>query len=72
MAPGKMAGDGEAHLTRGGIRFDVGDRLGAADVTLAAGTRVRIDARRCIRGRAEDTRDALGASGGGLDCRTGA
>ncbi len=47
----KMAGDGEAHLARGGIRFDVGDRLGAADVALAAGTRVRVR----VRGRI-DTR----------------
>lgn len=49
-ALGEMAGDGEAHLARGGIRFDVGERLGVADVALAAGTRVR------VRGRI-DTRE---------------
>lgn len=42
---GKMAGDGEAHLSRGGIRFDVGERLGAADVELAVGTKVRVRGR---------------------------
>lgn len=55
MALGKMAGDGEAHPTHGAIRFDVGDRPGAADVTLAAGT--------CVRGRGRiDARPV--ASGG--------
>lgn len=45
VALGKMAGDGEAHLTRGGIRFDVGDRIGAADVALTAGVHVRVRGR---------------------------
>ena len=47
---GAMAGDGEAWLSPGGIRFEVGERLGAADVEIAAGKRVR------VRGRI-DTRD---------------
>lgn len=47
---GAMAGDGEAWLERGGIRFEVGERLGAGDVEIAAGRRVR------VRGRI-DTRD---------------
>lgn len=52
---GEIAGDGEAHLSAGGIRFEVGERLGAADVALSVGVRVR------VRGRI-DTRDV--ASGG--------
>ncbi|MDP3491735.1 MAG: thermonuclease family protein [Hyphomonadaceae bacterium] len=47
---GEMAGDGEAHLSRGGIRLDVGERLGLPDVELAVGARVR------VRGRI-DTRE---------------
>lgn len=42
---GKIAGDGEAHLMPGGVRFDVGERLGEPDVTLAAGARVRLRGR---------------------------
>ena len=42
---GEMAGDGEAHLSRQGIRFDVGERLGAADVALAVGATVRVRGR---------------------------
>ena len=47
---GEIAGDGEAHLSASGIRFDVGERLGAADIALAVGVKVR------VRGRV-DTRD---------------
>lgn len=47
---GAMAGDGEAWLSPGGIRFVVGERLGVADVAIAVGKRVR------LRGRI-DTRD---------------
>lgn len=47
---GAMAGDGEAWLSAGGIRFDVGERMGAGDVEIAKGRRVR------LRGRI-DTRD---------------
>ena len=47
---GAMAGDGEAWLSPSGIRFEVGERLGAGDVELAAGKRVR------VRGRI-DTRE---------------
>jgi hypothetical protein len=54
-ALGQMAGDGEAHLAPGGIRFQVGERLGVADVTVGVGARVR------VRGRI-DARDV--ASGG--------
>lgn len=52
---GTRAGDGEAHLARGGIRFDAGERLGAGDVALVAGARVRlrgrIDTRPVAEGR---------------------
>lgn len=47
---GEIAGDGEAHLARSGIRFDVGERLGAPDVTLAMGARVRVRGRIDARG----------------------
>ncbi len=47
---GEMPGDGEAHLSASGIRFDVGERLGVADIALAVGVKVR------VRGRI-DTRD---------------
>lgn len=50
MSLGEIAGDGEAHLARSGIRFDVGERLGAADVKLAAGTKVRVRGRIDMRG----------------------
>jgi len=46
------AGDGEAHLLGHGIRFDVGERLGAADVEVRAGTRIR------VRGRIDTRREA--------------
>lgn len=49
-AVGEMAGDGEAHLERGGIRFDVGERLGAADVKLATDVRIRVRGRIDTRG----------------------
>lgn len=42
---GAMAGDGEAWLSAGGIRFEVGERLGVADVQIAAGRRVRVRGR---------------------------
>ncbi len=55
-ALGEIAGDGEAYLARGGIRFDVGQRLGAPDtLALSVGSRLR------VRGRI-DTRDVV--SGG--------
>jgi len=49
---GARAGDGEAHLVGGSIRFDVGERLGAADVDVRAGARIR------VRGRIDARRDA--------------
>jgi endonuclease YncB( thermonuclease family) len=53
---GEIAGDGEVHLARGGIKFDVGQRLGAPDgLTLLVGSKLR------MRGRI-DSRDV--ASGG--------
>jgi len=42
---GAMAGDGEAWLSPGGIRFEVGERLGAGDVMVAGGKRVRVRGR---------------------------
>jgi endonuclease YncB( thermonuclease family) len=47
---GTRAGDGDAVLTRDGIRFDVGERLGAADVDLRAGAKVRVRGRIDTRG----------------------
>lgn len=47
---GEIAGDGEAHLAPGGIRFDVGERLGAADVAVAVGARIRVRGRIDMRG----------------------
>jgi len=49
---GARAGDGEAHLGGGGIRFDVGERLGVADVEVRTGTRIR------VRGRIDARREA--------------
>lgn len=42
---GEMPGDGEAWLSPGGIRLQVGERLGASDVAIAAGKRVRVRGR---------------------------
>ncbi len=42
---GAMVGDGEAWLSPNGIRFEVGERLGAGDVALAVGARVRVRGR---------------------------
>lgn len=42
---GERAGDGEAVLTASGIRFDVGERLGAADVDVRTGAKVRVRGR---------------------------
>jgi len=41
---GEIAGDGEAHLARDGIRLAMGERLGAADAPLQVGSRVRLRA----------------------------
>jgi endonuclease YncB( thermonuclease family) len=49
-AMGERPGDGDAHLTPGGIRFDVGERLGAADVDVRTGARVRLRGRIDTRG----------------------
>lgn len=49
---GARAGDGEAHLDGGGIRFDVGERLGPADVDVREGARIR------VRGRIDTRREA--------------
>jgi endonuclease YncB( thermonuclease family) len=42
---GTRAGDGDAVLTRGGIRLDVGERLGAPDVEVRVGAKVRVRGR---------------------------
>lgn len=39
------AGDGEAHLARGGFRFEVGERLGVADIDVRVGAKVRVRGR---------------------------
>ncbi len=52
---GARPGDGDAHLGAGGIRFDAGERLGAADVDVRVGAKLR------VRGRV-DTRPV--AAGG--------
>lgn len=52
---GDIPGDTEAHLTPQGIRLDIGERLGAPDVRLATGTRLR------IRGRIDTRPVAKGA-----------
>ena len=44
-AMGARPGDGDAHLARGGIRFEVGERLGAADVDVRAGAKLRVRGR---------------------------
>ena len=44
-ALGARPGDGDAHLTSGGIRLDVGERLGVADVDVRVGARVRVRGR---------------------------
>ena len=46
-------GDGEAHLGSGGIRFDVGERLGAADVDVRVGAKLRVRGRIDMRPTAE-------------------
>ena len=43
-------GDGEAHLARGGIRLDVGERLGTADIEVRAGGKLRVRGRIDTRG----------------------
>jgi micrococcal nuclease len=42
---GERPGDGEAHLAAGGIRHEVGERLGVADVDVRAGVKVRVRGR---------------------------
>jgi endonuclease YncB( thermonuclease family) len=42
---GDIPGDAEAHLTPQGIRLDIGERLGAPDIQLATGARLRIRGR---------------------------
>ncbi len=49
-AMGERPGDGDAVLMAGGIRFDVGERLGAADVDVRVGTMVRVRGRIDTRG----------------------
>lgn len=52
---GDIPGDAEAHLTPGGIRLDIGERLGPPDVHLAKGARIQ------IRGRIDTRPVAKGA-----------
>jgi len=40
-----VAGDGDAHLTSSGIKFDIGERLGPPDIRLTIGARLRIRGR---------------------------
>lgn len=47
---GERAGDGDAVLTAAGIRLDVGERLGVADVDVRAGAKVRVRGRIDTRG----------------------
>ena len=47
---GERPGDGDAVLTAAGIRLDVGERLGPADVDVRAGTKVRVRGRIDTRG----------------------
>ncbi len=49
---GTRAGDGDAVLTAAGIRLDVGERLGVADVDVRAGAKVRVRGRIDARGEA--------------------
>jgi endonuclease YncB( thermonuclease family) len=44
-ALGTRPGDGDAHLGPGGIRFDVGERLGVADVDVRVGAKLRVRGR---------------------------
>lgn len=43
-------GDGDAVLAAGGIRLDVGERLGVADVDVRIGAKVRVRGRIDTRG----------------------
>ncbi len=47
---GARAGDAEAHLEAGGIRFDVGERMGPPDIEIGDGARVRVRGRVDTRG----------------------
>lgn len=47
---GTRVGDGDAVLTRGGIRLDVGERLGAPDVAVRVGVKMRVRGRIDARG----------------------
>jgi micrococcal nuclease len=49
-ALGTRPGDGDAHLASGGIRFDVGERLGVADVDVRTGAKLRVRGRIDTRG----------------------
>lgn len=42
---GARPGDGDARLAKGGIRFDVGERLGVADVDVRVGAKLRVRGR---------------------------
>jgi hypothetical protein len=44
-ALGTRPGDGDAHLSATGIRFDVGERLGVADVDVRVGVKLRVRGR---------------------------
>lgn len=44
-ALGTRPGDGDAHLGAGGIRFDVGERLGVADIDVGIGAKLRVRGR---------------------------
>lgn len=47
---GERPGDGDAVLSASGIRFDVGERLGAADIDVRVGAKVRVRGRIDTRG----------------------
>jgi len=47
---GTRPGDGDAVLARGGIRLDVGERLGAPDIEVRAGAKLRVRGRIDTRG----------------------
>lgn len=49
---GERPGDGDAVLTAGGIRMDVGERLGVADIDMRTGAKVRVRGRIDMRGEA--------------------
>jgi len=53
-ALGTRPGDGDTHLSAGGIRFEVGERLGVADVDVRVGAKLR------VRGRIETRPVELG------------